>query len=200
MPSKPELLALGVSVMVRFCIANQIVPPAVAEARPDDWRLGTCAYYRSNVVNVCVQKCAAIGTAGRPWSFPGYVVDRTPYGVVLHELGHHVDVVRSTRRGPYFGDFSVAVRGHSGEAGITSYAEENDAEWFAEAFRLFTANPDLLRLIRPRTFRELTAAKLAPLFTDSWRDRLTGAPPRTLTAALRKIEAARESALPLEAA
>jgi hypothetical protein len=58
-------------------------------------------------------------------------------------------------------------------------------------FRVFVTNPDLLRLVRPRTFRELTAARLKPVFADTWRDRLQGAPARTLAAAEKHIDRAR---------
>jgi hypothetical protein len=81
------------------------------------------------------------------------------------------------------------LRGQSGEAAITSYCP-NDAEWFAEMFRVFVTNPDLLRLVRPRTHREL-ASQFKPVFDDTWRDRLREAPARTIAAVERKIESVR---------
>jgi predicted lipoprotein len=81
------------------------------------------------------------------------------------------------------------VRGQSGEKPITSYCP-NDAEWFAEMFRVFVTNPDLLRLVRPRTHREMVSAGLKPVFSESWRERLKDAPERTLKAAERQVEAA----------
>lgn len=191
---KKELLHRGDVVGARFCEANGIPKPAVTLADPQKWAFGVCAYYRPDPgIVICLPKCSHIGTAGRAWSFPGYVSDRTPYGVIQHELGHHFDWHRSETKGPYFGDFSVSLRGRSGEKPITSYCP-NDAEWFAECFRLFVTNPDLLRLIRPRTHRELIAAKLQPVFTDTWRQRLDGAPLRTIEMAARKIDEARGEA------
>jgi hypothetical protein len=186
--SRAAMLARGGALLKLFCAENALPEPAVSVERPDAWAFGAvCAYYRDNTVHIVSELCAGIGHAGRAWSFPGYTVDRTPYGVQQHELGHHVDVLRSTRKGPYFGDFSTALRGHSGEEQISSYCP-NTAEWFAEMFRLFVTNPDLLRQLRPRTYRELTAAGFRPLFGRSWAGMLAGAPPRTLTAARRKVE------------
>lgn len=187
--NKLDLATMGHSVMATFCERNSVVPPTIRQVEPSAWIVGPCAYYRRGVTSICVPKCAAIGTAGRAWSYPGYTVDRTPYGVLQHELGHHVDVTRSTRRGNYYGDFGVQLRAVSGEKPITSYCP-NDAEWFAEMFRVFVTNPDLLRLVRPRTHRELRAC-FEPVFEDTWRDRLKDAPARTITAAERHIEAAR---------
>lgn len=187
--TKADLLQRGADVLAAFCISNELPAPAIRQADTEKWPYGQCAYYRPDPgIVICVPRCAAIGVAGMAWSFPGYTVDRTPYGVVQHELGHHVDVQRSTRRGNYFGDFGVRVRANSGEKPITSYCP-NDAEWFAEMFRVFVTNPDLLLQLRPRTHRELRSC-FKPVFTDTWRDRLSNAPARTIAAAQRKVEEA----------
>lgn len=187
-PDKRALLQQGQELMTEFCRINSISAPMVEGVTTEQWPFGVCAYYRKDVTKIRLQRCASIGTAGQQWSYPGYTVDRTPYGVLQHELGHHVDVLRSAKCGPYFGDFSISVRGNSGEKEITSYCP-NDAEWFAEMFRLFVTNPDLLRQLRPRTHRELSAC-FKPVFEDSWRERLCGAPDRTITAVERKLEGA----------
>ncbi len=56
----------------------------VEEVPADEWRFNVCAYYRANTTTICVKKCAGIGYAGQQWSYPGYTVDRTPYGVNSH--------------------------------------------------------------------------------------------------------------------
>lgn len=73
-----------------FCQANQIKPPRIVES-DDPQNFAQCAYYRDGVIYIHVPSCAQIGRAGRQWSYPGYSVDRTPFGVLAHELGHHVD-------------------------------------------------------------------------------------------------------------
>lgn len=186
--SRAALLKRGDYVMTAFCSRNDMPVPALRLVDSGDWIADVCAFYRDGVTHICISRCASIGRVGRQWSFPGYTVDRTPYGVLQHELGHHVDVQRSAKRGKYFGDFSAALRGNSGEQPITTYCP-NDAEWFAEMFRVFVTNPDLLRLLRPRTYRELRAC-FEPVFADAWRDRLRDAPARTIAAAEKKIEAA----------
>lgn len=186
--NKVALASSGQRVMETFCRTNNLPSPEVRDVDPTQWAYDVCAFYRPTYIAICLARCAAIGTAGRAWSYPGYTVDRTPYGVLQHELGHHVDVQRSTRRGNYYGDFGMRVRAVAGEKPITSYCP-NDAEWFAEMFRVFVTNPDLLRLVRPRTHRELRAT-FTPVFEDTWRERLKDAPARTITAAERHVEKA----------
>ena len=186
---KSELLALGILNMERFCAANALEVPTVNVRTRADWMVGACAYYRPVYIEICPDACAHIGTAGRSWSYPGYSVDRTPYGVIAHELGHHADRSKSARRGAYFGDYSIKLRAATGETPLTSYCP-NDAEWFAEMFRLFVTNPDLLRLIKPETHKRL-ASEFAPSVTDTWESVLKNAPVRTIEAAKKKVAANR---------
>lgn len=186
--NKEFMLRHGEQLMRNFCAANDLPVPEIREFARATWHFDACAFYRRSAISICVPRCAAIGTAGRQWSYPGYTVDRTPYGVVQHELGHHVDLLRGEKKRAYWSEFSTAVRGQTGEAQITSYCP-NDAEWFAEMFRVFVTNPDLLRLVRPRTHRELRSV-FTPVFADTWRDRLVDAPERTRKAAERQIERA----------
>lgn len=184
-PTKAEMLTQGVELARKFCNLNGLRAPAVREVKTLDWGFGVCAYYRKNETSICVAKCAAIGLAGMAWSYPGYTVDRTPYGVIAHELGHHVDWHFGGRKGPYFGDFSVGMRTRTKEPPISSYCPD-DAEWFAEIFRVFVTNPDLLRELRPKAYAEL-ASLFTPVFSDTWAERLSNAPARTIEAARRKV-------------
>lgn len=192
---RDQLFERGERVVREFCAINSLTVPAIAAFNSADWHWSACAFYRPTLgIQICVPRCAWIGTAGRAWSFPGYTVDRTPYGVLAHELGHHADVQKglvpdSLLHRAYWSDFSKKVREASGEKQISSYAP-NDAEWFAEMFRVYVTNPDLLRLVRPRTHRELQGV-FRPVFSDTWRERLEGAPTRTIKAAERHIERAR---------
>lgn len=184
--SKESMLARGQDLIARFCAANDLELPEVRLADPAQWAFNVCAYYRPTYIDISVKHCAGVGYAGMQWSFPGHSVDRTPYGVLAHELGHHVDVTRSTRKNRYRGDFSIAMRAEVGEAPLTSYCPD-DGEWFAEMFRLFVTNPDLLRELRPQTHAALLARSFKPVFADTWRDRLDGAPERTIASIERKL-------------
>lgn len=187
MEDKPSLLKRGQDLMTRFCAANNLTVPAVVLADPGRWPFGVCAYYRREVITISVKHCAAIGFAGMQWSFPGHSVDRTPYGVIAHELGHHVDLLNAnTRRGPYWSDFSIRMREACGEEKLTSYCPD-DAEWFAEMFRLFVTNPDLLSKLRPRTHAAFIE-RWKPVFEDTWRERLAGAPDRTIASIEKKLQ------------
>ena len=140
-------------------------------------------FYRSGVIYISVRACAEVGRAGRAWSWPGYTVDRTPFGVLSHELGHHVEGAHGASGGVRAPRWMEETR----EPAITSYAP-NANEWFAEMFRVFITNPDLLRLVRPRV-HALMVGEWQPIETRSWRDVLSGSA-RHLTAAERKIATA----------
>jgi hypothetical protein len=176
MTAKFDLLNRGAELMEEFCEANRLTPPLIVENRNPE-RFGTCAYYRPHEITISVVACAAIGMGGPAWSYPGYVIDRTPYGVVQHEMGHAVDVTASGETGMvYYGEFSVALRKASGEPKLTNYCP-NDAEWFAEMMRLFITNSDLLKAVRPRT-HELLAQYYRPVIDRPWSSVLADAPSR----------------------
>lgn len=184
--SKEALFERGLKLAKLFCAKNGLTLPEIRRVGYDDWRFdSTCAYYRPSYIAICVEKCASFGRAGRAWSWPGYVVDRTPYGVIQHELGHHVDWTFSKSKGAYFGDYSEELRAKAGEPALTGYCP-NTAEWFAEIFRLFVTNSDLLRGVRPKAFAEISK-KLNPAVTTPWRDVLEDAPARTIISAEKKL-------------
>jgi hypothetical protein len=187
---KAALFARGTRLLADFTRANNLELPAIRPGDASRWNVNACAYYRPTYIAICIERCASIGTAGQAWSYPGWAVDRTPYGVLAHELGHHADVTRGNVRSAYSSEFSAQLRGAAGEDRLTNYCP-NDAEWFAEMFRLFVTNPGLLQALRPRTYRELTAAKFVPALPLDWRALLAKAPPRTRQLAERRVEEAR---------
>lgn len=184
---KEALAAKGRTRVVKFCEANSLRIPEFKTISREVVRSigGTCAYYRPQTIYLNVAACAAPGHAGRCWSWPGYVIDRTPFGVYAHELGHHADWSRSTVKGRYSGDLSIRLRKEAGEEQLTGYCD-NDGEWFAEMFRLFVTNPDLLRCVRPKTF-ELLCGHFTPVVKASWRVVLRNAPQRTVDQAEKKV-------------
>lgn len=135
-----------------------------------------------SVIAVNVSKCrVATRIPGWSWSYPGYKTDLTPYGVLCHEIGHHVDRLLGSR-----GDVSerkawrdvVAV-----EEEVSGY-EPNHQEAFAEAFRLFLTNPDLLKNGRPERWEYFTEKlQLSPPHEHRWRVVLKHAHPRIISAA-----------------
>jgi len=185
---KIDMLNAGVELLERFCAANDIPAPILITDR-EDWPFSVCAFYRSGHIFINLKKCSGIGRGGPAWSYPGHLVDRTPYGVLQHELGHYVDVRLSEVKAPYYGSHSLKVMVESGEPGVTTYTH-NHGEWWAEAFRVFVTNPDLLNRLRPRTF-DLIHARLKPVELRSWREVLEDAPERTMSLCeSRVIEAA----------
>lgn len=65
----------------------------------------------------------------------------------------------------------------------------NVQEWFAEMFRLFLTNPDLLRLLRPYVYRVLSA-DFRSVVKEPWDVVLASAPSRTVEAARNRIRRA----------
>jgi len=174
---KRALFVAGKEHIARWCAANGVVCPSVVECE-DPENFGTCAYYRDSVIYISVRKCAGYGRAGRQWSWPGYVVDRTPYGVLAHELGHHVD----RQHGAAGGVMSHLWRPLDA-APLTSYCP-NDNEWFAELFRLFVTNPDLFKRVRPKIADLFFAEWPAIVEMRAWPELL---PPRHIGAATNRI-------------
>lgn len=169
--TKKDLADVGEMVSREICKANDIPTPCFNIIHDADDPLcrkikavGTCGYYRNMIVNVAVPLCAHNNSN---YSWPGFISDRTPAGVIAHEVGHHVDQMKSgidiyrNRPGQFFSD---RIRAISGEKPITSYSP-NNSEWFAEIFRLFTMNPDLLKRIRPKAYQALIAHGIKPIVT-----------------------------------
>ena len=188
--SKSKLFEQGCELLTAFCNLNRIEIPKVVVVEPEEWMYRVCAYYRSGIIYINVKRCAQIGLGGRAWSYPGYVIDRTPYGVLQHELGHHVDVLYGKNKGKYYSEFSANLRRESLEAPLTGYCP-NDAEWFAEMFRLFVTNPNLLHKLKPKTYHGLASKGFKPYFKDDWLARLRGAPSRIAWQAEKKVEVIR---------
>lgn len=206
--NKEVLYARGLILLEEFCIRNKIHKPNIVRIKKDSryYFLNSCAFYRRKTIQseqkeynlpedyclaIMVEKCATIGTGGRCWSYPGYVIDRTPYGVLQHELGHHVDLGLAYVRGVY--QLSVDLYEKSLEEPLTGYCPGEKgkgqwcSEWFAEMFRLFVTNPQLLMKVRPRTYKELIN-KFKPAEDRIWREVLEDAPERTILQAEKKIK------------
>lgn len=188
----------GVELGTHFCAMNNIPQPAIARLRPGEklYHLATCAYYRPYTITIMVEKCAHRGMGGRAWSWPGYVIDRTPYGVYQHELGHHLDtIVTRQTKGDNPPLFSKHVWERSQEPPLTGYlGTDKEAatfymEWFAEHFRLFVTNPDLCHQLRPRFFNTITNCGFKPVTNDDWDLvlLLNDAPSRIVEQARKKI-------------
>lgn len=200
--TKEQLFKDGVALAESWCHANGFNMPSVNRLAKTDrlYHLATCAYYRPETITIMVEKCAHPGYGGRAWSWPGYVIDRTPYGVIQHELGHHVDYI-DTRKldSPNNGIGGMfSFRMYSGEPPLTGYlGTDSDkrtfySEWFAEHFRLFVTNPELLRAMRPKFYENMIKYGLRPIVTKGFQDVIFNYEPnaRILAQATKKIQQA----------
>lgn len=184
--NREKLFDLGTAQVMMFCIENKLLPLQIDNVPSHNWRVSACAYYRDSIIRICLPQCALPAVEGqtRAWSWPGSISDRTPYGVLCHELGHHADMRTGKKKGSYGSDYSTTVMDASGEPPITSYAP-NPWEWFAEMFRLFVTSPFLLQEIRPRTF-DLLTKKFKPVGDKNWEAGLGANVPPRIIANLRK--------------
>jgi Mlc titration factor MtfA (ptsG expression regulator) len=187
--NRGDLFQRGLDWVNRWCVAHGVTVPHVVQS-PEPEQYGTCAYYRDGRILISVRACAIVGAGlRRAWSYPGYTVDRTPFGVLCHELAHHVDGAH----GAAGGRFGRAWMAETGEKPITSYAP-NPNEWFAEMFRVYLGNPDLLAQLRPATFARLAAEWPTRIETRSWRAVLAGSHRHLAVAEKRVAEAAQRTA------
>lgn len=192
--SKQELYKLGKERVKAFCEANDLPVPSIRAETI--WHFGACAYYRPQYIRIHLPSCSAPATQSqvRNWNWPGSTTDREPYGVLCHELGHHVDYLTGDVKGKFWSNYGEQVKFESGEKEITSYCP-NPSEWFAEMFRLFVTNPFLLKALRPRTFEilfrkfNLVSAKPGVWSTkDDWVPELgKDVPPRILANLYKKV-------------
>lgn len=191
-PYTPErLLKWGKMRADAFCKANGLPHMAITPVDPEGWHFDACAYWRASTCTICLRYCGrpASEAQTRNWSWPGAVTDRTPYGVVCHELGHHADYWTGRAGGypvgKYFSAYGESVRKATREKPITSYCP-NDAEWFAEMFRLFVTNHALLFHVRPKTWGVLME-RFVPVSDDDWQVCLgKGCPTRVLQRQLKR--------------
>lgn len=165
MTTKAQLLEDGISLMMHWCKLNNVKPPTVAEYLGKPEFFNVCAYYRGGLISIWTNACSSIGMHGRLWSYPGYTVDRTPYGVIAHELGHHLDRAHGAAGGTYGREWRRRTRAKP----ISGYCD-NDNEWFAEMFRVFVTNPELLKALRPTVFMRMEAAWPHRAETRGWRE------------------------------
>lgn len=116
---------------------------------------------------------------GSFWQAPGFAEDFTPYGTFCHEVGHHADYTLHPKAYSAQNGFEDVVL-HEEDV---SRIEHSVTEAFAEAIRLFIANPNLLREGRPERFEYLTKMGLKQLHDTPWRVVLSKAGKRVLSAA-----------------
>lgn len=164
--TKQLLYDYGMARLGEFVAANKLVLPKIKLVGHTN--IGTCGYYQRNSITLSVNQCAhkAGPNRGRNWNWPGSTTDRTPYGVLAHELGHHADWHKGDKHAKYWSEYSTNVYKKAKEKAITSYCPD-PSEWFAEMFRLFVTNPNLLRQLRPYTY-DLLVRDFTPLGDTPW--------------------------------
>lgn len=126
--------------------------------------------YSGNEIWVNVKDSSApVKARGRAWSYPGNKTDRTASGIAFHELGHHV-YRHLSMNAPLW---RAVVDGAKNE--VVSGYEPVYEESFAETCRLFSSNPDLLRLACPKRYGYILQY-ISPWHNATWKEVLANAP------------------------
>lgn len=179
--SKEQLLYRGLQLMESFCDLNGIKIPNVFI----NSGLGSTCYgvfYYRNTIHINMKLCRpAVKTPGYDWTFPGYIQDLSPYGILAHELGHYISDIL----GKKFRKSFVNIKRF--EENVTSSDNQGLDEKMAEAARLFITNPDLLKRGRPMRY-EIFANHYQPVIKNRWKTVLKHAHPKIHSAAERWIE------------
>jgi hypothetical protein len=172
--SKVENLAYGKSIVEAFCDFNEIKVPAFVE--DNKLNANGMYYWGKHRLLYNIKRCRTpINVPGFAWSYTGYKSDMTVAGVLAHEFGHYIDDIHKNP--------SKRIKKAIGtESCVTSY-EPNLYEIFAEAFRVFVLNPNLLQIGRPRRYNYFIELGLKPVVLDDWEYVLGNAHPKIISAA-----------------
>ena len=199
--SKRELFDEGLSRSLSFFKKNPAITPLAQVYRSREpmqtriielgfprvrlgstWMGGWWAKEDSSMVFVDVDKCKEPGVRIR---YPGCPGDDSPYGVLCHEVGHHVDFYACEET--YVSETEPWMAVVRSEPPVTTYETsfrgwQRYSEAFADAFSLFLMNPELLRVGRPARWSFLTGdCHLKPVYAVPWRRVLAKAPASSVT-------------------
>jgi len=164
-----------------WCLLNNIALPTVEvlDHRPEGARQHEGLYkWSSKTVQIYSVGCPV----NSDQSWPRWLRDYSPLGVLAHEYGHHVhQELKRKRVDRLFYDCRCSV-----EQPVSVYARTENDEDFAEAIRLFITNPYLLQEKCPRRYEFLTdTLKLVQI---DWRDWKTCLDNPTLEEKVRRRE------------
>ena len=169
--TKDELAERSVKHIQNFLQMNNLpVPEFVMSEYPDAknkfQKTGHYSRKEGKVyLNAANTRNPVMKPGGMQWSYPGYKVDKTPLGVLAHEIGHHIDHTMK------FDENTFPYKGEK----VTGY-EPTVHEAIAESLRLFMLNPDLLHTIAPKRYQFFLDNGLKPTVKQSWKEVLHGAP------------------------
>ena len=173
--SKNDLYEHATELLEKFIKANKLKSPKVYI----NFALPYCGMYtyKINKIKINLSKCVLpTTTPGFKWSYPGYKADLTPIGVLSHELGHYVHHILDVN----FKEYRKFIKG---EKRVSSY-EPNIEETFAESFKVFLTNPDLLKRGRHLRYSYLTEVlNLKPVISESYESVLSFAHEKFISAA-----------------
>lgn len=150
--------------LIRFLEVNpQLSAPVVEELESGRYfefakNRKHVGWYRVPKITIFPSLCTKPGTG---YSWPGHISDRTVLGVYAHELGHHAHFTRP--------DFEQIRADFPRKHSITGY-EPNVDESFAETFRLFVLNPDLLKNGRSTRYEYMLKLGFIPSETRDYRE------------------------------
>ena len=170
--SKDDLLYKGIELIEKFSEANGIKMPKVFIDSSTVKAYGL--FYPNNVIHINMKLCRPpVKVPGYDWTFPGYIQDLTPYGILAHEFGHYISDILGKKFRKNFVNIKKI------EENVTATDDRGLDEKMAEAARLFITNP--------RRY-EIFSSHYQPVVRNRWTTVLTYAHPKIVNAAERWIE------------
>ena len=164
--SKRDILNKAIDLVDDFSRVNRIMPYRLKESRYPYARnifQVKGMFVSPNVIYVNLDKCAIPGSGTRMrFSFPGYKVDATPFGVLCHEFGHYISWLKNGIGRSYEWELIV-----NNSRRISGY-EPNSEESFAESFRLFLTNSDMLKRGSGARYEFMLKLGLKPVVKDNF--------------------------------
>lgn len=159
--NKLELAEIGIKYVKEFCDLNKISYPKFVIDK-NTFQEDCCGGYGNKTIYVYIKACSnEFDIPGYGWSHRHYFVDREPCGVIAHEFGHYIHDIMTNKE----------LVLPSENVLITNYEIVNHHERFAETFKLFLLNPNLLKEFAPQRYKVLIEKlKLKPIFTETWME------------------------------
>jgi len=172
--TKEKLKETSFELLTEFILNNNdIETPKICIKK-----INAAGYYiiKSKIIEINNITTSPVKTPGYKWSFPGYKADMTFMGILCHEFGHHIYYTKKIKSKEYKLYLEKEIN-------VSSY-EPNIDEKFAEAFKLFLTNPDLLKKGRPKRYNFITKELGINHFHNiSWNNILHFAHPKIHVAA-----------------
>lgn len=117
----------------------------------------------------------------RVWTLTGYKTDLTAAGILAHEFGHYFDDEKGGICDRGTKTYATMFKLWQEEGCVSSYCPIV-REWFAETFRVWFLNPNLLEVAKPKTAQFMLDIGLPKSHDLTWEEVFAHAHPKWIAA------------------